>query len=115
MKNTINTINIGKKTHNLVNLKENTLCCHKKKAAMWFHSKGCNRIFLQILVFFPNGMATVMQILGGRLDSCFLRHTKKYMPPINALAFQKFVKMCDKLKSPCKFITLWGVHEAKKG
>ena len=86
MKVLINTI--GKKIHTLV--KENTPGCHKKKAEMWFHSKG--RIFLYVIVhvFFP----TVMHILVGRLDSNLLTHTKQYMTPIHALIFQKHVKMC---------------------
>ena len=64
-------------------------------------------------VFFP----TVVCILVGRLDSCFLTHTKKYMTPIHALIFQKHVKMCvysRNIKSRCNFLTLWGSICSKK-
>ena len=64
-------------------------------------------------VFFP----TVVCILVGRLDSCFLTHTKKYMTPIHALIFQKHVRMCvivGILKSRCNFLTLWGSTCSKK-
>ena len=79
---------------------------------MWFHSKRPH-FFLYYLVFFP----TVMQILVGRLDSYLLTHTKKYMTPIHALIFEKYVKMCvyiDILKSRCKFITLYGAYAQQK-
>ena len=82
--NMINTI--GKKIHTLV--KENTPRCHK----IWLEF-GCTQKFVfstYHCVFFP----TVVQILVGRLDSCFLTLTKKYMTPIHALIFQKHVKMC---------------------
>ena len=40
-----------------------------------------------------------MQILVGRLDSYMsLTHTKKYMTPIYALIFEKYVKMCVYLR-----------------
>ena len=60
---------------------------------MWSHSKG--RIFLYIIVFL-NSSPTVVRILVEGLDSCFLTHIncKKYMTPIHALIFDKYVKMC---------------------
>ena len=65
-------------------------------------------------VFFP----TVVCILVGRLDSCFLTHTKKYMTPIYAIIFQKHVKMCvysKNNKSRCNFLTLlWSTCSKKK-
>ena len=64
-------------------------------------------------VFFP----TVVQILVGRLDLCFLTHTKKFMTPIHALIFQnmsKCVFILDVLKSRCNFITLLGKYTQKK-
>ena len=82
---------------------------------MWFHSKRPH-FSLCYYVFFP----TVMQILGGRLDSYLLTHTKKYMTPIHALIFEKHVKMCvfkfmqDMLKSRCKFVTLFDKYEQQK-
>ena len=80
----INTI--GKKIHTLV--KENTPCRHKiKKERVSLKSSHFSTYHC---VFFP----TVVQILEGRLDICFLTHTKKYMTPIHALIFQKHVKMC---------------------
>ena len=58
---------------------------------MCFHDHSKGHIFLYVIVFsFP----TVVQILVGRLDSCFLTHIKKYMTPIHALIFEKHVKMC---------------------
>ena len=56
---------------------------------MWFHLKGC--IYLYIIVF---SSPAVVQILIGRLDSCFLTHIKKYMKPMHAIIFEKHVKMC---------------------
>ena len=57
-------------------------------------------------------------ILVGRLDSCFLTHTKKYMTPIYAIIFQKHVKMCvysKNNKSRCNFLTLlWSTCSKKK-
>ena len=47
--------------------------------------------FLYIIVF---SSLAVVQILVGRLDSCFLTHVKKYMTPIHALIFEKLVKIC---------------------
>ena len=77
---------------------------------MWFHSKG--HIFLYIIVF---SSPAVVQILVGRLDSCFLTHIKKYMTPIHASIFEKHVKMCVYiLKSRCKFITLLGDYTQQK-
>ena len=64
-------------------------------------------------VFFP----TVVCILVGRLDSCFLTHTKKYMTPIHVLIFQKHVKcvfIIEIIKSRCNFLTLWGSTCSKK-
>ena len=64
-------------------------------------------------VFFP----TVVQILVGRLDLCFLTHTKKFMTPIHALIFQKHVKcvfILDVLKSRCNFTTLLGKYMQQK-
>ena len=66
-------------------------------------------------VFFP----TVVRILVyvGRLDLCFLTHTKKYMTPIHALIFQnmsKCVFIADISKSRCNFITLLGKYMQQK-
>ena len=82
----INTI--GKKIHTLAMLKENTPCCHKIRQECGFTQKVA--LFYISLCFLP----TVVQILVGRLDFCFLTHTKKFMTPIHALIFQKHVKMC---------------------
>ena len=87
MKVRINTI--GKKKHTLV--KENTPCCHKIRQECGFTQKRPH-FSLFYCVFFP--MATVMQTLVGRLDSYLLTHTKKYMTPIHALIFEKYVKIC---------------------
>ena len=57
---------------------------------MWFHSKGC--IFLSVIVF--SSPAVVRILVGKLVDSCFLTHIKKYMTPIDALTFEKHVKMC---------------------
>ena len=84
MQNMINTI--GKKIHTLV--KENTPCCHKIRQECGFTQKFT--FSTDLCVFFP----TVVRILEGRLDLCFLTHTKKFMTPIHALIFQKHVKMC---------------------
>ena len=80
----INTI--GKKIHTLV--KENTPRCHKIRQECGFTEKVA--FFYISLCFLP----TVVQIFVGRLDLCFLTHTKKYMTPLHALIFQKHVKMC---------------------
>ena len=80
----INTI--GKKIHTLV--KENTPRCHKIRQECGFTQKV--EFSTYHCVFFAN----VVQIFVGRLDLCFLTHTKKYMTPIHALIFQKHVKMC---------------------
>ena len=60
----------------------------------------------------------VVRILVGRLDSCFLTHTKKYMTPIHALIFEKHVKMCvyiRQIKKPVyKLIMLWRSTCSKK-
>ena len=67
-------------------------------------------------VFFP----TVVRIFVGRLDLCFLTHTKKYMTPIciHAVISQKHVKMCvyilDISKSWCNFITFLGMYTQQK-
>ena len=64
-------------------------------------------------VFFP----TVVPIMVGRLDLCFLTHTKKYMTPIHALIFQnisKCVFILGVLKSRCNFITLLGKYVQQK-
>ena len=84
MKVLINTI--GKKTHTLV--KENTLRFHnhKRRKECGFTQKVS---FFFKLGFFPTGV----KILVGRLDLCFLTHTKKFMTPIHALIFEKHVKM----------------------
>ena len=81
---------------------------------MWFHSKI--HIFLHVYhrVFFP----IVVQILVGRLDSCFQTHTKKYMTPIHALIFQSMsncVFMLDILKAGVNLLHFGGVLAAKKG
>ena len=73
----INTI--GKKIHTLV--KENTPRCHKIRQECGFTEKVAFSTYH--CVFFP----TVVQILVGRLDLCFLTHTKKYMTPIHAFIF----------------------------
>ena len=88
MKNMINTI--GKIIHTLV--KENTpmVCCHKIRQECGFTQKVAFTTYL--CVFFPT--VHVVCILVGRLDSCFLTHTKKYMTPIHALICEKHVKMC---------------------
>ena len=60
---------------------------------------------------------TVVQILVGRLDLCFLTHTKKYMTPIHAFIFQnmsKCVFVLDVSKSQCNFITLLGKYVQQK-
>ena len=56
---------------------------------MLFYSKGC--IFRYIIMF---SSPADVQILVGGLDSCFQTHIKKYMTPIHAFIFQKYVKMC---------------------
>ena len=66
-------------------------------------------------VFVP----TVVQILVGRLDLCFLTHTNKYMTPIHALIFQKHamakcVFILHILKSWCNFIPLLGKYMQQK-
>ena len=81
---------------------------------MWFHSKG--RIFLHVYhcVFFPS----VVRILVGRLDLCFLTHTKKDMAPIHALIFQKHVKnVClyqTYQKAGVTLLHFWGSTCSKK-
>ena len=66
-------------------------------------------------VFFP----TFVRILAGRLESCFPTHTKKYMTPIPALIFQKYVKMSVcirhiKSQSRCKLVTQLGEYVQQK-
>ena len=85
MKTMINSI--GKKIHTLV--KENTPRCHKISQECGFTQNAA--FFFISLCFLPHCCAN---ILVGRLDSCFLTHTKKYMTPIHALIFQKHVRMC---------------------
>ena len=100
MKNMINTIE--KKTHSLVN--ENTSNVISLKRSH-FSTYPC--------VFF----LTVVQILVGRLDSCFLTHTKKYMTPIHALIVQKLVKMFVSnrhIKKPVLILSLWRSLSSKK-
>ena len=68
---------------------------------MWFHSKGPIFLYIYHCVFLP----AVVRILVGRLDSCFLTNIKKYMTPIHALIFEKYVKMCvciRQIKKPVK-------------
>ena len=90
MKNMINMYTIGKKIHTQALVKENTPRHHKIRQnvvllkSSHFSAYHC--------VFFP--IATVVRILVGRLDSCFLKGTKLYMAPIHALAFQIHNKMC---------------------
>ena len=88
----INTMAIGKEAHTLV--KENTLCCFKMRQEFEYGFTQLQKVPISTVtyhcVFFP----TVVQILVGRLDSCFHTHTKKYMTHIHALIFQKLVKMC---------------------
>ena len=65
-------------------------------------------------VFFPT--VAIVRILVGRLDLCFLTHTKKYMTPMHAIIFEKHVKMCvyaRHVKSRHKFVTLWGSTHSK--
>ena len=79
---------------------------------MWFHSKRLHFTTYHC-VFFP----TVVWILVGRLDSCFLTHTKKYMTPIHALMLQnmsKCVFILDASRSQCNFITLLGKYTQQK-
>ena len=87
MKNMINTI--GKIIHTLVKthhavIKEGENVVSLKSSH--FSTDHC--------VFFP----TVVRILVGRLDLCFLTHTKKYLTPIYALIFEKHVKMCVSIR-----------------
>ena len=98
MKNMINTI--SKKLHTLV--KENTHHAVIKKGR---NAVSCalkrSHFSTYHCVFFP----TVVRILVGRLDLCFLTHTKKYMTPIQAYAliFQKHVKMSVYIRHVLKF------------
>ena len=55
---------------------------------MWFHSKGPN--FLHIIVF--SCPLLCKYILVGRLNSCFLTHTKKHETHV-CLIFQEQVKI----------------------
>ena len=82
----INTI--GKKIHTLV--KENIPRCYKIRQECGFTEKVAFFYISRDCVFFP----TVVRIFVGRLDLCFLTHTKKYMTPKHAFIFQKHVKMC---------------------
>ena len=106
MKVLINTI--GKKIHTLV--KENTPCLHKIRLECGFIQRP--HFSLYYCVFFP----TIMQILVGRLDSCFLTHIKKYMTINHASIFEKHVKMCVYIRhiKKCKFITLLGAYTQQK-
>ena len=107
MKNMINTI--GKKIHTLV--KENTPRRHKIRRDCGFSQKFT--FSTDHCVFFP----TVVRILVGRLDLCFLTHTKKYLTSIHALIFEKHVKMCVSIKgmkSRCNLITLLGKYTQQK-
>ena len=42
---------------------------------------------VKVCIFLPT--LFVVRILVGRLDLCFLTHTKKYMTPINALTHDR--------------------------
>ena len=114
MENMTNTI--GKKTHTLV--KKNTPRYYKIRQECGFTQKV--ECFCVSLCFSP----AVVQILVGRLDSCFLTHIMKYMTPIHSLIFEKHVKMCvfirqikksvskkeDRLKSFIERKQRWWAH-----
>ena len=84
MKVMINTI--GKKIYTLVKKTHHAVIKSGRKMI----SLKRPHFSLYHCVFFP----AVAQILVGRLDSCFLTHIKKYMTPIHALIFEKYIKMC---------------------
>ena len=78
---------------------------------MWFHSKR-PYFALYYLVFFP----TVVQILVGSVDSCFLTNINTYMTPIHALILKTCQNVClqDMLKSRCTFVMLLGKYAQQK-